>query len=377
MNRRLLQFAKISVLATASLIATALVLELLAVVFYDQIFSSYLYRFDDDSGYRARSNFTWGDGNVTNALGWNDIDHPLPRVPGVQRIVLLGDSYSWAGGLTGNYATRLEEEMKVAGVETEVLNVGYAGSHLGEQLVWLRRDALQFDPDLVALAFYVGNDFSDAVGWRRVFPLGGRLRSVDVRHVPFWIRGRPFLAGSHLTTFARDSWRRATQTTSGSVPSTLHRRAYLAVERERMMLASEEYFESISEKVEYVSRTLSAMRALLESRGIDFIVLALPDPFQVDARLRQEVIEDFAPDLGENPRWDRPQRVLEDLCREQGIPFFDLLPAFSAAHGSGQANLYLQNEPHWDDGGNELAARVLAAELSLRLSSGKTTSAGP
>lgn len=370
MTRTLRQFAKISILAAVSLVATAFVLELLAVVFYDEIFSAYLYRFDDESGYRARSNFAWGEGNVTNAFGWNDIDHPIPRVPGVRRIVLLGDSYSWAGGLAGNYATLLEGEMAKAGLETEVLNVGYAGSHLGEQLVWLRDDALQFDPDLVALAFYVGNDFSDAIAWRRVFPLGGRLRSVDVREVPLWVRGRPFLVGSHLATFVEDSWRRATQTTTGSAPDSLRRSAYLAVERDRMMLASEAHFDSISDKVEYVAGTLSEMRALLERHGIDFIVLALPDPFQIDAQLRQEVIDEFAPDLGANPRWDRPQRVLEDLCRAQEIPFLDLLPAFTAAHRVGHADLYLPNEPHWDDAGNELAARVLAAELTPRLLAG-------
>ena len=51
----------------------------------------------------------WGLGLTTNAFGFNDRDYPLERRPGTCRILVLGDSFSWAEGQRGNYTAILEE----------------------------------------------------------------------------------------------------------------------------------------------------------------------------------------------------------------------------------------------------------------------------
>jgi hypothetical protein len=56
------------------------------------------YEYDADLGFRVRP-YT----NDSNAFGFNDRDYPLQKPAGHFRIVVLGDSFSWAGGKDKNY----------------------------------------------------------------------------------------------------------------------------------------------------------------------------------------------------------------------------------------------------------------------------------
>ena len=42
--------------------------------------------------------------------------------------------------------------------------------------------------------------------------------------------------------------------------------------------------------------------------------------------------------------------------------FLDLLPAFTQSHAQGKT-LYIENNPHWNDAGNQLAAALLYKAL--------------
>lgn len=56
----------------------------------------------------------------------------------------------------------LERELRRADLEVEVLNAGVSGYSNGEALLYLERELLKYDPDVVVLSFF-GNDFSDNV----------------------------------------------------------------------------------------------------------------------------------------------------------------------------------------------------------------------
>ncbi len=98
------------------------------------------------------------DAIETNSLGIRARrDYPFERTPGVRRIVLIGDSYTW-GETT--WAREITNEETFASLHetrlpsTEAINMGVHGTGTDQQLLYLRELGLRFSPDLVILGFF-------------------------------------------------------------------------------------------------------------------------------------------------------------------------------------------------------------------------------
>lgn len=73
--------------------------------------------------------------------------------------MLLGDSFTFGEGvrLEDTFAVRLEEKLQRSRPGAEVLNLGISSWNTQDELIYLNRAGLDFDPDLV-LAVFVLND---------------------------------------------------------------------------------------------------------------------------------------------------------------------------------------------------------------------------
>ncbi len=132
-----------------------------------------------------------------------------------------------------------------------------------------------------------------------------------------------------------------------------------------MQFANLSRSDKFSAHQDLVFKSLAEMKAACEKQGVEFVVAAFPDEFQVDPSMREAVWDLY----GENPQHysiDRGQQLLEEFCDREEIDFWDLLPAFEEAHQTGQ-KLYLPNNSHWNKDGNRLAAKELFAKVVLRL----------
>jgi lysophospholipase L1-like esterase len=91
-----------------------------------------------------------------------DRDYPYAKPPGVRRIVSLGDSYTvgYEVELEETFSQVLERELVARGFAVEVLNAGVSGYSTAEELLYLERELLRYEPDLVLVSFY-GNDLVD------------------------------------------------------------------------------------------------------------------------------------------------------------------------------------------------------------------------
>jgi hypothetical protein len=326
-----------------------------------------IYAYDAEMGFRVRPHASWGAWHA-NALGFNDRDHPEAKPPGVFRVVVLGDSFNWAGGPEGNYTRLLERRLgdDAPAERVEILNFGYPGTHPGEHEVVLRRYGMRYAPDLVIVGIVVGNDFLDAQPWRRVIPVGGELTPIDLREesiLMLW--GAPFSRRSHVLRHLAGRLAilrlRLAARARGEDPAATGARladdAFYALERQRMSVAALSPSDAIVAGEATVFTSLAAMQALTAAHGARLAVAAYPEPFQVDDGLRAVILEQ----AGLDPAgfdWERPQRRLAEYCRAWDLPYADLLPAFRAAHAAGNA-LYLRNEPHWNAAGQALAASAL------------------
>ena len=98
-----------------------------------------------------------------NSAGFRDREHAIAKPDGVFRIVVLGDSFV-AGEevdfdeLFWRVTNREIETCRPRGKRSEILGFGVNGYGTAQELLVLRKHALRYQPDLVLLAFFTGND---------------------------------------------------------------------------------------------------------------------------------------------------------------------------------------------------------------------------
>ena len=136
------------------------------------------YRVDAQRGYGLRpgAQGLWtreGLGHVrVNGAGFRGPEVPATAPPGVFRIAVLGDSFT-EGLQVDEAATWVQQLQTRLSVDrgcglrrgysggVEVLNFGVGGYGTGQELLTWRHLARTYRPDLVVLAVYPGNDFTD------------------------------------------------------------------------------------------------------------------------------------------------------------------------------------------------------------------------
>nr|MBS0020348.1 SGNH/GDSL hydrolase family protein [Gammaproteobacteria bacterium] len=102
-----------------------------------------------------------------NQAGLRDRLRPLPKAPGIFRIAVLGDSFAEAVQvpIEQTFWFILQDELNACnpfqGRKVEVLNFGVSGYSTAQQLLTLRHRAWSYQPDMVLLAFFHGNDLAE------------------------------------------------------------------------------------------------------------------------------------------------------------------------------------------------------------------------
>ncbi len=334
-----------------------------------------------------------------NSKGLRDREHAYEPAPGVFRIVILGDSYMEA------YQVPLEDSLpyllqeRLAERKVEVVNLGVGGYGTAQQFLYLRDEGLRYRPDLVVLAFFLGNDVHNN---SRV------LQEMQHGEDALKVFGRPYarprgLEGEINWTMPdaervrplADAWRRrrtgtwrtmirllqpamvanVVERATGSLaerfaghaaydPNVAYGWPFLeafAPSYAAPGLSTDAYKEIWDEAWLATRRVILEIDRLAASQGADFVVMAVPEIFQVD-RAFLESSEALYPGLAFDET--RINRELRRFAGAHGIGFLDLTPAFMEGHSRDTRPLYyLIEDHHWNSEGHELAAVELAGYL--------------
>ena len=139
-----------------------------------------------------------------NSAGFRDYERSKNKPENGLRIALLGDSYTEAlqVKLEDTYGAIMEEKLKQCPVlknrKVEVMNFGVSGYSTAQELMTLRYHVWDYQPDLVMLAFYAGNDLSnnspnlehDHLRPYFVYKDGQLVADMSFRDLKFWQRNR-------------------------------------------------------------------------------------------------------------------------------------------------------------------------------------------
>lgn len=101
-----------------------------------------------------------------NSLGFRDKEHSRHKPADTYRIIGLGDSFSWGAGVEerDTFFRRMERSLNnrdYGDMRYEVFNWGVSAWGTAQELLCLQHEALLYDPDLVIIQYYTGNDMME------------------------------------------------------------------------------------------------------------------------------------------------------------------------------------------------------------------------
>lgn len=304
----------------------------------------------------------FGQSVRTNAWGMRDLDRTLEKPPGVFRILLLGDSFMEALQVSfdESFPSRLEELLTEAtGRPIEVINAGVSGWGTDDELTYLARSGLQFEPDLVFIAMTLHNDVNDNLALEYHDFRGGRIEErpvVEASDTEFAVqRVKDWVANSvHVYQIVRNL-RRVHASRAGAKQLDDHLVTLIRKRPDARTEAGWEMTDQLLDKAVRIAR----------ERGARTAVMLLPLRVQVEPDAMRRLLAAHGLEPSEiDP--DQPQRRMVSWGAQRGIPVFDTLPVFRAWADDGGSPLYVERDGHWTAAGHALAAKFAAGAMLER-----------
>lgn len=220
-----------------------------------------------------------------NNLGNRGQDAQLVKPAGIRRLVFLGDSVTFGYYVEDNQTFAEQTALllsKEHGLNLEAWNAGVSNLNAEHIFNHLRERALAWEPDMVFWCFYV-NDILDSFG-----------QEADVL---FPVRRLGLLARLRHSALARLLGRAIFSSRAGS---------FFAVD------AEDPRNQQVASSWRKIEANLHQAAFLLKERDAELVVVVFPSAIQFGRA------------------WTRPhyQDKLLQLCRKEGIPCVDILPAF-------------------------------------------------
>ena len=322
-----------------------------------------LFMDDPAIGYRlrpgAQTRFTTSEFSASIAINDQGVrdERPIgPKPRGERRIVVLGDSLVLSVLVDPEltFTALLEQRLNTtapAGQRYRVINAGVQGYGPIEELLFFRTVVRHFEPDVVLVGLFVGNDAEEAVISEP------KLRG-DQRPLTESVR-EDMVVG--LRRLVRRSM----------VLQVLRLRATAVAERLRpRRMALEPPLQSyaaspaprIARGIEITTRTVDEIAAEAAAVGARTGILLMPARFQVDdadyGRLR-EIVRQAGGELIRDAATER----FSDAFRSLPLPWLDLLPALRRALPG--PHLFYLETVHFTPRGHEVVAEALEHFLLL------------
>lgn len=272
---------------------------------------------------------------VINEQGLRDAVVYGPKSPGVIRILLLGDSFAFGAGCeyADTWAVILEDELKTAGHKVEVVKAGMVGFDTRTEMLYLERIFSRFDPDLILVALLPNDLFTNT----------------------------PVEAADPDTAFVKGSFLFHSVTLLKRLLVSrdwLYVRLYLSTGRRDFFL--DEPSAVFKRQIRVTKALLLQGQRFARNRGAGFLVLSIPQQFQVLAEARDYELH------GIDPR--AVDRVFLRFAEEEGFIWIPTLETLATAYKTENKNLYFRYDGHLNREGSRVlglhAAKVIGDRLA-------------
>ena len=346
-----------------------------------------------------------------NRLGLRGPDIPFAKPAGTFRVVVLGDSFVAGYGVAEEHlvTTLLQDELSkdpgprsgagaAAVRRVEVVNVGRVGTSTIRELDLYEKLGRRFEPDLVLLAYYLGNDRAEIMQEQTPAELAAWHPDGRVRRLAFAAFPNLYLELAMIRQSRRqrrdfsprnaqeivEDLRHEARARGGDPQAAVARYESLApkiradvasgglseqrvidscIEPDRPRLALDADAPDAAQAWERTTEHLDKLLRSVERDQARLAVVAIPAPYQVDRRSL-----DFHRALGYRMResWLQGRAdtslALEAWAGRRNVPLLDLTDQLRDS----ETPLYFVEDVHFTPAGNAAAARAIAEFLHAR-----------
>jgi len=329
------------------------------------------------------------NGFIFNSHGFETPDVPYQKPAGTKRLVLIGDSQTVGYVPYSDHFSRLvEKRINESQPNFQVINLGVLGFGPLMEMKVLEMEGVFYQPDVIMLTFFVGNDFYDDTVY------GQRYK--ETRHkLPLWIyqsRLFSFLRNNirfRIVKYLPDTQNKSSQEIGINAGEanydenkpTFSKEQYLYLESERAEIIVKN--SKLYDHLDLVKKSILTMKSLTERVNAKFIVLVIPDELQVNPNLFSEIINKkptntsvissmieyiYHPNISER-NWSNtdydiklPQKILKEFFIENHINYIDLLEKWG--DNPDAAGYYLTQDTHLNRNGNRSVSDIVAPIIS-------------
>ena len=319
-----------------------------------------------------------GNGSTVsiNSSGFRDAEFSKEKSPDVYRVVLLGDSFMAGHGVEWKdlFHVRLRADLeRCRGGTVEVLNFGISGYGTAQQYVCLKERALNYDPDLVLLAFTPWNDIADnspalstAYAPRPHFNIRNEAIELDMSfsaHLPHTsqnsrLKRKVINSSRTVQLIRRIRHLRSIQAAGDQVAGGNRMFAVYAPPKDEVWSEAWTLTEGI----------VALMSDELKARGVYFAMFSTTKGEQVHPEMND--IGGLTTGLRkiglESLDFDYPDKRMAELARKESFPFLSLGTIFKTHYDSTNEVLHGWKQSrnlglgHWNEAGHSLAASSVA-----------------
>ncbi len=339
-----------------------------------------IYEKDDLLGYKLKPNssmiidFNYFKQNVSlNSQGLRDREYSEKKL-NETRILALGDSFLFGAVWDVNqvFIRVFERELNKNNKNKEysVINTGVSGYGSYEEKEFLKRDGLQFNPDMAIYFFYLNDIESDFGAPQSVVLDNGCAVSKSSLNLSYlspqkWTNW--LILHSRAYVFFRfilineNSWIRNSLYHVRNLLVDLNLTNPPALQY-KILLSN--YDEETSLGWNATLSNIKEMNAFSKNNNLKFLVVFIPMKFQVydslweDYKRRNKVGDS-------RYEFKKPARILKELSEQNNFSFTDLTPLIRDKIVEERLNepIYYEGDAHFNVIGNELVGKILYGGL--------------
>lgn len=345
-----------------------------------------------------------------NSKGLRDVETDYGKAADEFRILVLGDSYveGMRVPLEQTFSKVLEQRLNSVDspIVFRVINAGVSAWGSDQALLWYRNEGVKYEPDLVILGFFPGNDFLNNSEALEVENFGGVRKpffhldgeQLTLRYYPFdpadvpkpvtpvTVPSTAVITGEPPSAAPLQTWRPwlnrfsalyryATPMLRDAVPPVarwLVRWGLMEPGQEEIDAALPAGYIPASYGVyrrppteqwqDAFTLTNTLLRALdkdVTASGARLAVAILTAQEQVYPELWDGLLLHYP--AMQDKDWDleQPNRVLYGILDGSNIPYIDLLPVFREHVAASRTLLHLRHDGHWTPAAERLAGAAI------------------
>jgi hypothetical protein len=318
----------------------------------------------------------------TNGEGFIGPDYNVVKPSGTLRVAVFGDSFTEAMQVDYEKSfsylleNRLNSEPPAGFTRAEVINFGTGGTGTGDAMLFYDTYARKYDPDVVILAFYVGNDVDDNSKYLplRNQMLLGRSAWAEVRP-PDAAARRSFVGfkdvvfrSSAIVRFLDRVVRSSTLFTNAARKVGLYRPT---VVKDILDLTKYDYYYLVppdplhKEAIDYSYALINNFNREVKEDGKKFLVMFIPQGIAVHPDQYTEYVKDH-PGLATSTY--SPQNLEDTLVKglDPSIPVLRLSTTFSKLINEDKKEMYLVGgKGHFNESAHPIVSDLLYKELII------------